>query len=216
MTTYALRFEVQTPCDMAAVETNFYDHFDGTVTEAFGRALITVYVDGHDNGVSAAKHAAMEIQKRLDVIVCRMDRDLVDASEVARRINRSRENVRQLINGERHKGNAFPTPLGAPNGKKIWEWGIVNEWLRENLPDVVDPERYLSRDETAEVDGWLVRWGTMPLDQHVRSEFFEITASQTRRPQPHNATRRASESWVTSWNVSRRVQAEALPSQTAG
>ncbi|MGY5630289.1 hypothetical protein ACW7N6_15900 [Streptomyces sp. UC1A3] len=216
MTTYALRFEVQMPCDMAAVETNFYEHFDGTVSETFGRALITVYVDGHDNGVSAAKHAAMEIQKRLDVIVCRMDRDLVDASEIARRIGRSRENVRQLINGERHKGNVFPTPLGAPNGKKIWEWGIVNEWLRENLPNVADPERYLSRDETAEVDGWLVRWGTMPLDQHVRSEFFEITASQTPRPQTHNTTRRSSDSWVTSWNVSRQVQAEALPTQTAG
>ena len=49
MTTYALTFEVQPPCDVASVETAFYEHFDGTVAESFGRFLVTVYVDGHDN-----------------------------------------------------------------------------------------------------------------------------------------------------------------------
>jgi hypothetical protein len=216
MTTYALRFEVQPPCDMATVETAFYEHFDGTISESFGRALITIYIDGHDNGVSAAKHAAMEIQKRVDVVVCRIDRDLVDASEIARRIGRSRENVRQMINGERHKGEAFPTPLGAPNGKKIWEWGIVNEWLRKNVPDAADPERYLSRNQMAEVDGWLVRWGTMPLDQHVRSEFYEITASQAVKPETHVISRCENEAWVDSWNVHRQAPVTSLSSQTAG
>lgn len=41
MTTYALTFEVQPPCDVASVETAFYEHFDGTVAESFGRFLVT-------------------------------------------------------------------------------------------------------------------------------------------------------------------------------
>ncbi|MGW0081210.1 hypothetical protein [Streptomyces sp. NPDC003393] len=218
MTTYALSFEVQPPCDVAAVEAAFYEHFDGTVAESFGRSLITMYMDGHDNGVSAAKHAAMELQRKLDVVVCRMDRDLVDASEIARRTDRSRESIRQIIHGERHKREAFPTPLGAPNGKRIWEWGVVNEWLHRNIPGSGDPERYLSRDEMAIVDAWLLRWGTMPQDQHVRSEFYEITAAQTVSTefQHHKASHRPSIGWVSSWNVRRQTQTQSLASRTAG
>ncbi|GAA0915922.1 hypothetical protein [Streptomyces thermoalcalitolerans] len=218
MTTYALGFEVQPPCDVAAVEAAFYDHFDGTVADSFGRFLITMYMDGHDNGVSAAKHAAMELQRRLDVVVCRMDRDLVDASEIARRTGRSRESIRQIIHGERRKGEAFPTPLGAPNGKRIWEWGVVNEWLRRNIPGIGDPEHYLSRDEMAIVDAWLVRWGTMPRDQHVRSEFYEITAAQMVSTdfQSRRGSHRPSVDWVSYWNVRRQTQTESLASRTAG
>ncbi|MET8567075.1 hypothetical protein [Streptomyces sp. NPDC004783] len=218
MTTYALSFEVQPPCDVAAVETAFYEHFDGTVAESFGRFLITMYMDGHDNGVSAAKNAAMELQRKLDVVVCRMDRDLVDASEIARRTDRSRENIRQIIHGERHKREVFPAPLGAPNGKRIWEWGVVNEWLRRNIPGSGDPEHYLGRDEMAIVDAWLVRWGTMPQEQHVRSEFYEITAAQMvstdfQRPR---ASHRPGTGWVSSWNVRRQTQTESLASRTSG
>ncbi|MCM3264698.1 hypothetical protein M3765_11770 [Streptomyces thermoviolaceus] len=218
MTTYALTFEVQPPCDVASVETAFYEHFDGTVAESFGRFLVTVYVDGHDNGVNAAQHAAMELQRKLDVVVCRLDRDLVDASEIARRTDRSRENIRQIIHGERHKREAFPAPLGAPNGKSIWEWGVVNECLRRNIPDVSDPETYLSRDEMAIVDAWLVRWGTMPRDQHVRSEFYEITAAHMADTdfRDRRGSHRPSVDWVSSWNVRRQTRNQALTSRTAG
>lgn len=217
MTTYALRFEVQPPADLAAVETTFYEHFDGLAAESFGRLLLTVYMDGHDNGVSAAKCAAMEIQDKLDVIVYRMDRDLVDASEIARRTDRTRESIRQLIQGERRAGTPFPTPIGAPNGRRIWEWGVVNEWLRVNVPDVGDPERYLTRDEMAVVDGWLLRWGTLPRDQHVRSEFYEITASETSLRAVRSSTREVNEAWVSSWNVhTQAVRTESLIAPTAG
>ncbi len=189
MTTYALRFEVEPPTDREALETAFYDHFDGTVLESFGRWLITVYMDGHQNGTSAAKCAAMELREKLGAIALRTDRDLVDASEISRRINRSRESVRQLIQGERRKGSAFPTPVGSPNGKKIWEWGTVNEWLRSHVPGEHDAERYLSQGECAVIDAWLFRWGSMSREQHVRTEFFEITASERTGANPHSRTR---------------------------
>ncbi|WP_141683514.1 helix-turn-helix transcriptional regulator [Streptomyces sp. F-7] len=217
MITYALRFEVDPPTDREALEAAFYDHFDGLLAESFGRWLVTIYLDGHRNGVSAAKCAAMELKEKLGVMPRRMDRDLVDAAEIARRIGRSRESIRQLISGERRKGMTFPAPVGSPNGKRIWEWGTVNEWLRSTLPGEGDNERYLSRDECAIVDAWILRWATMPRDQHVRTEFFEITASEATHSEPRRRSRHATEAWVSSWNVSGSiVQKESLPSSKSG
>ncbi|MFF7544174.1 hypothetical protein ACFZCU_11140 [Streptomyces canus] len=216
MTTYALKFEAELPGVVDACETAFYEHFDGLISESYGRLLITVYMDGHENGVSAAKCAAMELRDKLDVAVRHTDRDLVDASEISRRTDRSRESVRQLINGVRRRGTPFPKPVGAPNGKRLWEWGVVNEWLRLNVPEIADPELYLSRDDMTVVDGWLLRWNTLPRDQHVRSEFLEITASVSTHRELHRRPRPESEAWVSSWNVREQlVQTESLSSSTS-
>jgi hypothetical protein len=217
MITYALRFEVDPPTDREALESAFYDHFDGLLTESFGRWLITVYLDGHRNGISAAKCAVMELKDKIGVTPRRMDRDLVDASEIARRIGRSRESIRQLVAGERRKGVPFPAPVGAPNGKRIWEWGTVNEWLRSNLPGEGDDERYLSQDECAIVDAWILRWATLPRDQHVRTEFFEITASEATYSEPRRRSRHTTDAWVSSWNVPGRiVQTGSLSASNPG
>lgn len=203
MTTYALKFEAEPPADLEAVEVSFYEHFDGLVALSFGRLLLTVYMDGHRNGVSAAQCAARAIYEKLNVIVRRIDRDPVDASEIARRIGRSRESVRQIVNGERRKGEEFPVPFGAPNGKKIWEWAVINEWLRVNVPEVADPELYLRRDEMTMVDNWLLLWSTVPRERHVLTSFYEITASQT-RTEVRRGPRRVHEGWISSWNSERQ------------
>ena len=209
--TYALKFEAGPPANVAEIESLFYDHFDGLIAESFGRLLIAIYLDGHENGAMAAKCAAVEIEKKLGVTVKRIDRDLVDAAEIARRVARSRESVRQLIQGERRKGEAFPTPVGAPNGKKIWEWSIVNEWLRSNVPGVGDAEYGLSRDEMTIVDNWLLRWGSLPRDQHVGLEFYEITASVETREGLYSRSPQVHEAWVASWNMGKRVvQTESI------
>ncbi|MFI8365027.1 hypothetical protein ACIGD1_33365 [Streptomyces sp. NPDC085612] len=198
MTTYAFKFEAEPPTNLEVVEESFYEHFDGLVAVSFGRLLLTVYADGHRNGVVAARCVAVEIYDKLNVIVRRMDRDLVDASEIARRIDRTRESVRQIISGERRKGQDFPTPLGAPNGKRIWEWAVVDEWLKSNVPEVADSEVYLCRDEMTAVDNWLLLWSTMPREEHVLSTFYEITASQT-PSEAHQTRRKVHDGWVSSW-----------------
>lgn len=218
MKTYAVKFEAELPDDMEAVERSFYEHFDGLVALSFGRLLVTLYMDEQRNGVSAAKCAAIELHKRLRVVATRIDRDLVDASEIARRIDRTRESVRQIINGTRHKGESFPTPLGAPNGKKIWEWAIVNEWLRRNVLDTAESEFYLNRDEMTVVDNWLLRWGTMSREHHVRSEFHEITQSEVVHAELRGVTSRTvHEGWVSSWNLSRdSTRSESVSTQSTG
>ncbi|MFC8829382.1 hypothetical protein ACFT9I_29005 [Streptomyces sp. NPDC057137] len=205
MKTYALKFEAQPPGDISATESAFYDHFDGLLAESFGRLLITVYMGDHPNGAMAAKSAACEIEKNLGIMVTRVDRDLVDAAEIARRIERTRESVRQLIHGERRKGDPFPTPVGSPNGKKIWEWSTVNEWLRHHVPGAGDPEFGLTRDEMAVVDNWLLRWGALTRDQHIGLEFYEITAPVGLRDELHVRSSRVADAWVASWNRGSRV-----------
>jgi hypothetical protein len=58
--------------------------------------------------------------------------DFVTASEIARRINKTREYVRLLINGERGGGN-FPLPIAGISQKSlIWSWLKVAQWLFKN------------------------------------------------------------------------------------
>lgn len=58
--------------------------------------------------------------------------DLVTAAEIARRTNRSRESVRQLITGERGNGG-FPEPFAEVGPKSpLWLWSDVFEWCSAN------------------------------------------------------------------------------------
>lgn len=64
--------------------------------------------------------------------------DLVTASEIARRINKSREYIRLLIDGKRGKGD-FPLPIsGISNKSLLWSWVNVTQWLQQN--QLIDEE----------------------------------------------------------------------------
>ncbi|HEY3323532.1 MAG TPA: hypothetical protein VGP72_23970 [Planctomycetota bacterium] len=54
--------------------------------------------------------------------------DLVTQSEIAKRLNRSRESVRQLVHGERQDGS-FPRPVAAVTSTSpLWSWLEVTRW----------------------------------------------------------------------------------------
>ncbi|MCC5926326.1 MAG: hypothetical protein JJU41_07160 [Bacteroidetes bacterium] len=58
--------------------------------------------------------------------------DLVTSAEIARRLNRSRQSVQQLISGSRGNGT-FPVPLaGVTTKTMIWSWVHVCKWLLDN------------------------------------------------------------------------------------
>ena len=79
--------------------------------------------------------------------------DLVTAAEVARRINRTREYVRLLIEGERGPGN-FPVPLsGIATKSLMWSWLKVAKWLRENR--MVDAEEVQMAQDIADINNTL-------------------------------------------------------------
>ena len=59
--------------------------------------------------------------------------ELVSASEIAARTQRSREGVRLLIEGKRGPGG-FPSPLGWLDAKtRVWRWSDVRRWFVTQL-----------------------------------------------------------------------------------
>jgi hypothetical protein len=68
--------------------------------------------------------------------------DLVNASEIARRLGRTRESVRLLIAGARGPGG-FPPPVSNLKGTSpIRSWAAVAEWcLDHRIDDAVDSIR---------------------------------------------------------------------------
>ncbi len=68
--------------------------------------------------------------------------DLVNASEIARRLECTREYVRLLVNGQRGAGS-FPSPIGGVTTTSfLWSWTAVLEWLQEqgSLEDEISLE----------------------------------------------------------------------------
>ena len=73
-----------------------------------------------------------------DARPCRLDQDLVSISDIAGRVDRTRESVRLLVDGKRGPG-AFPSPVGTVgDGIRIWPWAVVVEWFTEHLGEEVD------------------------------------------------------------------------------
>lgn len=58
--------------------------------------------------------------------------DLVNMSEIATRLNQSRESIRKYINNERRAGG-FPAPISNVTGRSMrWRWNEVAKWLIAN------------------------------------------------------------------------------------
>jgi hypothetical protein len=86
--------------------------------------------------------------------VLRVDEcNLVTASEIARRIGRSRQMVFQYIKGERGPG-AFPAPeFYLAEGAPLWAWCEVSYWFAQN--DILRPEDGWNAEVVAAINNWL-------------------------------------------------------------
>ena len=86
--------------------------------------------DSFHDAVMSAKLDVEAADERLRV--CRVEpSDLVTIAEIGRRSERSRENIRQMVTGERGPKN-FPQPISGVSSKSpLWSWARVAEWLAE-------------------------------------------------------------------------------------
>lgn len=86
--------------------------------------------------------------------VLRVDEcNLVTASDIARRIGRSRQLVHQYITGQRGPG-AFPPPeCHLTDHKPLWAWCEVSYWLSQN--DLLRPEESWNAEVVAAVNNAL-------------------------------------------------------------
>lgn len=94
-----------------------------------------VYLDVERKATSflkAVRSAIQNVQAAGFQVVRIEPDDLVSAAEIARRVSRSRESVRQLTAGERGPGG-FPLPMASVTGTSpLWRWSEVAKWFTEH------------------------------------------------------------------------------------
>jgi len=112
---------------------------------ALGERRGTVYLEFDRKAPSllqAILSAIRDVHRIPGAAVARVEPDeLVSASEIARRVGRSREGIRLLVEGNRGPGG-FPAPVsGASNGRtRLWRWCEVSAWLEAYGIDTVSEE----------------------------------------------------------------------------
>lgn len=80
---------------------------------------------------SAIISAIRQIEEtQIKLTVCRVEpSDLVTSAEIARRLNRSRQSIQQIITGNRGDGD-FPIPVAGVTAKTMmWSWQEVLQWF---------------------------------------------------------------------------------------
>jgi len=106
---------------------------DGTL--AFRNAIPYLEFDREAESIEEAVLSAVQDTEHADprIKVVRVEPgDLVNASEIARRIQCTREYIRLLAQGKRGAGE-FPTPHSGITGKTlVWSWAEVVRWLFEH------------------------------------------------------------------------------------
>ena len=102
-------------------------------TLSFRNAVAYLDFTREANSLEEAVISAINDAERAGAIVARvMPDNIVSASEISRRIDRSRESIRKYIEGERGSGG-FPAPASGLNNKSLlWSWVDVSKWLSEN------------------------------------------------------------------------------------
>lgn len=106
---------------------------DATVAQRGGRVYMTFSREA-DSMVGAIISAIEDIQKAdIGASVLRVDTcNLVTQAEVARRLDRSRQNMEQYVSGKRGPGG-FPAPAcNITEGQPLFYWFEVAYWAYQN------------------------------------------------------------------------------------
>lgn len=141
------------PSDLDRFVAQVNDEIDSSaIVSSFDGIVYAVLSRGADSSASGILAVAFDLAhdvEKLGAIVDDIDDELVDLTEIAERVERSRETVRLWALGKRGRGD-FPLPSGAlPGSVKIWEWEAVNTWLLLHHPSLADDVVHLSRVDRA-------------------------------------------------------------------
>ena len=86
--------------------------------------------------LDAVTSAIRDVQSVPPVRVLEIDPDeLLTMADIARRLGRTRESVRLLVEGKRGKGS-FPEPVLGTGKWRFWRWSDVLAWL-DDVPDEI-------------------------------------------------------------------------------
>ncbi len=99
--------------------------------------------------------AIADIRKsNINADVIRVDEcNLVTQSDIARRIDRSRQLVAQYINGQRGPGGFPPPEYHLAEGAPLWAWCAVSYWFAQN--SILRPEDGWNAEVVCAINSWL-------------------------------------------------------------
>ncbi len=92
-----------------------------------------------------AIHSAIEAVESVPSLhVIRVEsEDLLTMAEIARRLGRTRESVRLLVEGKRGRGG-FPKPHSGSGRWRFWRWSDVAAWVGNLPPEEVERARLIA------------------------------------------------------------------------
>jgi len=121
---------------------------DGTVLGFFDREAET-----QEDAVLSAIHDVESADIGARVLRVTKDDDWLTASEIAKRVGRTRQSIGLLVRGDRGSGG-FPAPVarhGSPN--PLWSWADVEAWFEVYDPATIQRREFtLSPDFLAELN----------------------------------------------------------------
>ncbi len=129
-------------CDDATLSMRY-----GRLYMEFSRAAVSLE--------SAILSALRDVRKAgVGATVLRVDEcDLVTQAEIARRIERTRQQVHQYITGVRGPGNFPPPECYLGDEAPLWAWCAVSSWLAEN--GIIRPEENWDAEVVAAINNVL-------------------------------------------------------------
>ena len=105
------------------------------MTQLLGSRGGVVYLDfdREADSLQAAVSSAIRDVRKAGYRVSRIEPDeFINASEIARRLRRSRESVRKLVAGSRGPGRFPPRVSSVTKASPLWRWSEVAQWVAEN------------------------------------------------------------------------------------
>lgn len=140
-------FMCQAVEDFDELASRFHDCFEGILSLRDGqlRATVEFQADRVPSGLSEV----VTNLGRIGIRPVRVDRDLVDATEISNRLDVARQTVQQWATGRQRV--EFPIPIAYIGTKRIWEWAQVANWAANHLPGFDQP-RGLTHLEATELD----------------------------------------------------------------
>lgn len=149
------------------------------VAEGEVRAL--VYLEAA-TAREAADQAVSEIRQLVPAArATRVVEDFVSIPDIAERAGVNRETVRTWVTGSRGPGN-FPIARGVVgNGIRVWDWAVVNLWLRRHY-ELGDDARYPTMLEVAHLNEWLTTQGLQARLTESSYQPDEAQAALVREP----------------------------------
>jgi len=127
---------------------------DATVSTQYGRLYIEFSrsATSLEDAIIGAIHAIRKAGIGAEVL--RVDEcNLVTASEIARRMGRSRQLVHQYINGQRGPGEFPPPECQLMDQAPLWAWCAVSYWLVQN--NLLRPQESWNAEVVEAINNWL-------------------------------------------------------------